>query len=197
MERLFHIARLRDWNRAGQDGSYRVSTLGKHLDEVGFIHLSFAHQVKTVADANYRGMSDLLLLELDPNRLDATVVVEAVEERATSSPTYTARSSWRWSRGSCLPASVRRNLRPCHLRGSGHDRARTASGVAWSAPAVSPRRPPRQRCRFCGRPTRTRSPSSGRQRRARSPSFVAAAVWSGQLLTAATSPKREGAQPAS
>jgi len=57
MARLFHIALRADWEQALAAGSYRVSTLGKSLDEEGFIHLSFAHQVKVVADALYRGMS--------------------------------------------------------------------------------------------------------------------------------------------
>lgn len=76
MERLFHIARKADWERAQHDGVYRVSSLGKSLDE-GFIHLSFAHQVKPVADAVYRGMADLVLLETDTDRLDAPVVIES------------------------------------------------------------------------------------------------------------------------
>jgi uncharacterized protein (DUF952 family) len=77
MERLFHIARIADWEQAQSDGAYRVSTLGKLLDDEGFIHLSFAHQVKLVADAFYRGMTDLVLLELDPERLGAPVVIES------------------------------------------------------------------------------------------------------------------------
>ena len=77
MERLFHIARLADWEQARRDGAYRVSTLGKHLDTEGFIHLSFAHQVKTVADLFYRGMPDLVLLELDPSRVGSPVILEA------------------------------------------------------------------------------------------------------------------------
>lgn len=76
MERLFHIARLTDWEQARRDGAYRVSTLGKRLDAEGFIHLSFAHQVKPVADRFYPGMADLVLLELDPERLGAPVAVE-------------------------------------------------------------------------------------------------------------------------
>jgi uncharacterized protein (DUF952 family) len=78
MERLFHIARVADWEQAQRNGVYRVSSLGKLLDDVGFIHLSFAHQVKPVADAVYRGMTDLVLLEVDPQRLDAPVVIESL-----------------------------------------------------------------------------------------------------------------------
>lgn len=76
MGRLFHIARIADWEQARRDGGYRVSSLGKLLDDEGFIHLSFAHQVKQVADTFYRGMTDLVLLELDPERLGAPVVIE-------------------------------------------------------------------------------------------------------------------------
>jgi uncharacterized protein (DUF952 family) len=73
VKRLFHIARIADWEQAQRDGVYRVSTLGKFLDDEGFIHLSFAHQVKQVADSFYRGMTDLVLLELDHERLGAPV----------------------------------------------------------------------------------------------------------------------------
>jgi uncharacterized protein (DUF952 family) len=79
MARLFHIALDEDWEQALAAGSYRVSTLGRHLDETGVIHLCFAHQVKGVADAFYRGHRDLVLLELDPTRLAGPVRVEAVE----------------------------------------------------------------------------------------------------------------------
>jgi glutathione S-transferase len=80
VERVFHIARASDWAQAQREGAYRVSSLGMHLDEVGFIHLSFARQVKTVADARYRDMRDLVLLELDPERLIAPIRIEAGED---------------------------------------------------------------------------------------------------------------------
>lgn len=78
MERLFHIARAADWEQAQRHGVYRVSSLGTLLDDVGFIHLSFAHQVKSVADSVYRGETDLVLLEIDAERLDAPVVIESL-----------------------------------------------------------------------------------------------------------------------
>ncbi|HZU40467.1 MAG TPA: DUF952 domain-containing protein [Solirubrobacteraceae bacterium] len=77
-EPLFHIARAEDWARARRSGGYRVSTLGRTLEQEGFIHLSFARQVKTVADAFYRNAGELVLLRLDPRRLAAPVRVEAV-----------------------------------------------------------------------------------------------------------------------
>lgn len=84
VQRLFHIAVRDDWQNALDHGSYRVSTLSKRLDDEGFIHLSFAHQVKLVADAVYPGREDLILLELDAERLADRVRIEAVlgsEER--------------------------------------------------------------------------------------------------------------------
>ena len=86
MTRLFHIAARDDWERAVADGSYRVSTVGKRLDEEGFIHLSFAHQVKLVADTFYRGRSDLLVLELGADRLAGPVRIEAVADSAERFP---------------------------------------------------------------------------------------------------------------
>jgi uncharacterized protein (DUF952 family) len=77
METLFHIARREDWREASARGSYRISTLGRTLAQQGYIHLSYSHQVKPVADRFYRGIEDLVVLRIDPNRLAAEVVVEA------------------------------------------------------------------------------------------------------------------------
>jgi len=78
MERLFHIARTDDWDAAKRDGTYTVSSLGRTLADEGFIHMSFARQVKQVADLVYRGMTGLVLLRIDPAKLGAPVVVEQV-----------------------------------------------------------------------------------------------------------------------
>ena len=86
VQRLFHIALQQDWDRALVDGSYRVSTVGRRLEEEGFIHLSFAHQVKIVADALYRGRTDLVLLELDRDRLSDEVRVEPVPDSTERFP---------------------------------------------------------------------------------------------------------------
>jgi glutathione S-transferase len=37
---VFHIARASDWEDAQATGEYRVSTLGRTLEEEGFIHCS-------------------------------------------------------------------------------------------------------------------------------------------------------------
>ncbi len=76
--RMYHLALRLEWEAARDDGSYRRSTLGASLEDVGFIHCSHAHQVQTIADTVYRGRDDVVLLEIDPARLDAEVRVEPV-----------------------------------------------------------------------------------------------------------------------
>lgn len=78
MQTLYHIARNEDWQKARNTAVYTVSTLGKTLNEVGFIHLSFAPQVKTVADFIYTSTPDLVLLKIDPDKLTNEVKIEAV-----------------------------------------------------------------------------------------------------------------------
>src|ERR1700733_14842765 len=80
MEILFHIARRRDWDAAERAGAYRVSTLNLTLEQQGFIPLSFARQVRGVADRFYTGVDEpLVLLSIDPSKLTAPVVTEAAE----------------------------------------------------------------------------------------------------------------------
>jgi uncharacterized protein (DUF952 family)/uncharacterized glyoxalase superfamily protein PhnB len=79
MEILFHIARRGDWEAAQRVGVYRISTLDRTLEQEGFIHLSFAGQVRGVADRFYAGVDgELLLLSIDPAKLSAPVVIEPV-----------------------------------------------------------------------------------------------------------------------
>lgn len=81
-ERIFHIATAADWRRTLDTGTYTTSTVGRTLEEEGFIHASRREQVQGVFDRYYRGLGEhLVLLTIDPTRLsDADVRVEAVGE---------------------------------------------------------------------------------------------------------------------
>lgn len=75
---LYHIALASDWAAAQAAGEYRVSTLGHTLDEVGFIHASYAAQVAATADRFYADVTEpLVLLRIDPARLGCDVRAEA------------------------------------------------------------------------------------------------------------------------
>ncbi|MBV9133272.1 MAG: DUF952 domain-containing protein, partial [Chloroflexi bacterium] len=45
MTPIFHITRSRDWQSARREGIYQLSTRDRTLQDVGFIHCSYAHQV--------------------------------------------------------------------------------------------------------------------------------------------------------
>ncbi len=68
--RIFHVTTAAEWDTARASGSYRRSTRGASLEEVGFIHLSDADQLPRVADFLYRDAPDpLVVLELDSDEL--------------------------------------------------------------------------------------------------------------------------------
>ncbi len=79
-DRIFHIATAADWRRTLETGSYTTSTVGRTLEEEGFIHASRRDQVQGVFDRYYAGLGEhLVLLTIDPARLtEAEVRVEAV-----------------------------------------------------------------------------------------------------------------------
>jgi uncharacterized protein (DUF952 family) len=79
-ERIFHIATAADWRRTLASGTYTTSTIGRSLEEEGFIHASRREQVQGVFDRYYRAAGEhLVLLTIDPARLThAEVRVEPV-----------------------------------------------------------------------------------------------------------------------
>jgi uncharacterized protein (DUF952 family) len=74
---IFHIATASDWAHAQESGSYTTSTLGRSLEDEGFIHASHAHQWEGVREAFYAGVPEpLVLLEIDTDRLTSPVIEE-------------------------------------------------------------------------------------------------------------------------
>ncbi|HZB51415.1 MAG TPA: DUF952 domain-containing protein [Mycobacteriales bacterium] len=76
MTEIFHLADRQQWEAARSDGSYEISTRGRTLAEVGFIHCSQRHQVRGVADAVFGGADDLVLLTIDPERVPVPIRFE-------------------------------------------------------------------------------------------------------------------------
>lgn len=70
--RLFHILQRPAWTAALAAGTYRPPS----LEAEGFVHFSFADQVAGTANARFRDVPDLVVVEFDPARIGADVVVE-------------------------------------------------------------------------------------------------------------------------
>lgn len=79
---LFHIVDRNRWAAAVEAGEYRAAS----LQTEGFIHCSFADQVAGVANNRYRDAEGLCVVELDPSRIRADVVVEDSYGSGTAFP---------------------------------------------------------------------------------------------------------------
>ncbi|MFJ1971911.1 DUF952 domain-containing protein [Streptomyces sp. NPDC087903] len=81
-EHILHITERSLWDAARTRGAYEMSTRGRTLREEGFIHCSTRDQLPRVAAFLYGspdGPEDLVVLVVDPARLDAEVRYEAPE----------------------------------------------------------------------------------------------------------------------
>lgn len=83
-KRIYHIVPSDVWEEALEDGVYRADT----LDAEGFIHLSKREQVVTVANMRFNGHNGLLLLEVDPTRVEAELKYEVPYEDPTSAERF-------------------------------------------------------------------------------------------------------------
>jgi uncharacterized protein (DUF952 family) len=76
---IYHLALAADWDIARAAGEYRVSTIGVSLEQEGFIHASFSHQVRGVAARFYTAVTEpLVLLHIDEAHLTAPWRVDPV-----------------------------------------------------------------------------------------------------------------------
>lgn len=74
---IYHLALAGEWDEAvARGGPYERSTIGRSLAEQGFIHCSFEHQVAGTAARFYAGRDDVVVLHIDPGRLEHDVRVE-------------------------------------------------------------------------------------------------------------------------
>ena len=74
-QRLYHITSAREADQARQKGIYVPAAFGRE----GFIHCSYKHQVIATANRIFRGRRDLVLLEIDKEKLDCNVIEENLE----------------------------------------------------------------------------------------------------------------------
>jgi len=75
--RITHVAERAAWTDAQDAGAYAAPSLATE----GFIHCSTPWQVTRIADTLFAGRDDLVLLVIDPRRVDAELVFENCEGR--------------------------------------------------------------------------------------------------------------------
>ncbi|MFE9681996.1 DUF952 domain-containing protein [Streptomyces sp. NPDC006285] len=86
---ILHLTERSLWDAAREDGAYRMSTRGRTLEQEGFIHCSTRAQLPSVAAflyGSYEGPDELVVLVVDPVRLDVPVKYEAPEPGAEKFP---------------------------------------------------------------------------------------------------------------
>lgn len=75
MTPIFHITSRAEADKARRAGVYVAAA----FDRDGFIHCSYARQLTRVADANFHGRTDLVLLKIDRDGVGCVVVDENLE----------------------------------------------------------------------------------------------------------------------
>jgi uncharacterized protein (DUF952 family) len=70
---IYHIAKNSEWSACANKGEYVPSD----FDKDGFIHCSEDHQVEKVANWLFKGQKDLVLLKIDPTKLNARTIYES------------------------------------------------------------------------------------------------------------------------
>lgn len=74
---IFHVTSPQTWAQAVEAGTFTESTLGRSLEDEGFIHCCEAGQLDFVMTAFYGGVEhDLVLLTIDPALLESPLVRE-------------------------------------------------------------------------------------------------------------------------
>ncbi len=74
---IYHLAELPHWEQAQRDGVYTRSTLGRSLEDEGFVHAASAEQWPAVRERFYASVSEpLVLLHIDEARLTSPIRLE-------------------------------------------------------------------------------------------------------------------------
>ena len=81
---LYHLALADEWRQARSAGVYARSTRGLGLEQVGFIHASYAHQLAATYARFYGDAGPVVLLTIDPGRLEQAGIAVRAEPGASS-----------------------------------------------------------------------------------------------------------------
>jgi len=85
---LHHLALPGDWCDAQLSGSYRVSTRGRTLEQVGFLHACSCDQLEVAYRRLYADAQGVLELVIDPSRLGCPVTIKTASESLGAIPPH-------------------------------------------------------------------------------------------------------------
>lgn len=77
MARIYHVVNGDYFSEGLGTGLYRGSTRGRSLDEEGFIHCARSHQLADVVDRYYGADAEIVLFEIDTDRLTSPLQDDA------------------------------------------------------------------------------------------------------------------------
>jgi uncharacterized protein (DUF952 family) len=72
MATIFHITTVAVWNEAAQKGYFETPS----LKDEGFIHCCLEEQIESVLERYFRGVQDLLKLEIETDKLTSPFYYE-------------------------------------------------------------------------------------------------------------------------
>ncbi len=72
---IYHITTQNDWSKALKTGEYQADSLKNE----GFIHCSTIDQVLTIANAFYKDVEGVIIIEIDENEINSEIKYENLE----------------------------------------------------------------------------------------------------------------------
>lgn len=88
-QHIVHITERSLWETARASGTYEMSTRGRTLQQEGFIHFSTRDQLPRIAAflyGDYEGPHELVVLVVDPVRLEVPLRYEAMPPNGEEFP---------------------------------------------------------------------------------------------------------------
>lgn len=79
---IYHIVKREAWQTAVAQNSYAPPS----IEAEGFIHCSTKEQILYPANSMYRGQTNLILLQIDPEKVTHTIVYEDCYESGIQFP---------------------------------------------------------------------------------------------------------------
>lgn len=81
-ELIFHLVRKNQWKENQEKGLFEPES----YQEEGYIPCANGNQIEKIANEKFKGITELLLLVIDPTRVNARVEIKQDTKNASASP---------------------------------------------------------------------------------------------------------------